>query len=69
MKIDRHGRAKIITQQEIQLLFSQGLTIDRDRALFGICLYTACRIAEACTLRRKDVFDEKRRVRPELIIR
>jgi integrase/recombinase XerD len=32
-------------------------------------LYTACRIAEACTLRRKDVFDEKRRVRPELIIR
>lgn len=69
MKIDRHGRAKIITQQEIQLLFSQGLTFNRDRALFGICLYTACRIAEACTLRRKDVFDEKRRVRSELIIR
>ncbi|AFZ33585.1 MULTISPECIES: site-specific integrase [Cyanophyceae] len=69
MKIDRHGRAKILTQAEIQLLFSQGLDNNRDRALFGICLYTACRINEACTLRRKDVFDEKRRVRPELIVR
>ncbi len=69
MKIDRHGRAKILTIEEIQLLFSQGLQNNRDRTLFGICLYTACRIAEACTLRRKDVFDEKRRVRPELIIR
>ena len=26
MKIDRHGQAKILTQAEIQLLFSQGLT-------------------------------------------
>jgi hypothetical protein len=25
MKIDRHGQAKILTQSEIQLLFSQGL--------------------------------------------
>jgi integrase/recombinase XerD len=35
MKIDRHGQAKILTQSEIQLLFSQGLQSDRDRALFG----------------------------------
>lgn len=69
MKIDRHGRAKILTQAEIQLLFSQGLQTKRDRTLFGICLYTACRIAEACTLRRADVYDSSRRVRPELIIR
>lgn len=69
MKIDRHGRAKILTPIEIQLLFNSGLQNSRDRALFGICLYTACRITEACTLRRKDVFDEKRRVRSELIIR
>lgn len=69
MKIDRHGKAKILSQQEIQLLFSEGLTTSRDRALFGICLYTACRISEACTLRRVDVFDKSRRVRPELIIR
>jgi integrase/recombinase XerD len=64
-----HFFCHISAQSQIQLLFSQGLTNNRDRTLFGICLYTACRIAEACTLRRKDVFDEKRRVRPELIIR
>ncbi len=69
MKIDRHGRAKILTTSEIQLLFNEGLQNSRDRALFGVCLYTACRIEEACTLRRKDVFDAKRLVRPELIIR
>jgi integrase/recombinase XerD len=69
MKIDRHGRAKILSVAEIQLLFNKGLHSSRERALFGICLYTACRITEACTLRRKDVFDEKRRVRPSLIVR
>lgn len=69
MKIDRHGRAKILTTEEIQLLFNKGLQNSRVRALFGICLFTACRIQEACTLRRKDVFDEKRLVRSELIIR
>jgi integrase/recombinase XerD len=69
MKIDRHGRAKILSPIEIQLLFNQGFVTARDRCLFGVCLYTACRIQEACTLRRKDVFDEKRRVRSELIIR
>lgn len=69
MKIDRHGRAKILTQSEIQLLFSEGLQTTRDRCLFGICLYTACRIAEASSLRRADVYDKSREVRPELIIR
>ncbi len=49
MKIDRHSQAKILSQSEIQLLFSQGLQSDRDRALFGICLYCCCRINEACT--------------------
>ena len=69
MKIDRHGQAKILSLAEIQLLFNKGLHESRERALFGVCLYTACRIEEACTLRRKDVFDAKRLVRPELIIR
>ncbi|MHC5830964.1 MAG: site-specific integrase, partial [Nostoc sp.] len=40
MKINRHGRAKVLTQQEIQLIFSDGLDNNRDRALFGVCLYT-----------------------------
>ena len=69
MKIDRHGRAKLLTIAEIQLLFSQGLQSNRDRALFGVCLFTACRINEACTLNTADVYDSKGRVRPELIIR
>ena len=69
MKIDRHGRAKILTQAEIQLLFNQGLESNRDRALFGICLYTACRINEACTIRTVDVYDTGGRVRTELTIR
>jgi integrase/recombinase XerD len=63
VKNDRHGKAKILTQSEIQLLFSQGFQEERDseallltadRALFGICLFSACRIREACTLRVTD---------------
>lgn len=69
MKIDRHGKAKILTQPEIQLLFNQGLTTNRDRALFGVCLFTACRINEACTLKTVDVYDTSGRVRPYLLIR
>jgi integrase/recombinase XerD len=69
MKIDRHGKAKILTQSEIQLLFSQGLQSDRDRALFAVMLYTACRVNEACTLIVNDVYDRKGKVRPVLIIR
>ncbi|MBP0012443.1 MAG: site-specific integrase [Roseofilum sp. SBFL] len=69
MKIDRHGKGKVLTTQEIQLLFNQGLKTLRDRCLFGVCLYTAARINEACTLRRVDVYDKQRQVRPELIIR
>ena len=69
MKINRHGRAKILTLEEIQLLFSQGFTKPRDRALFGICLYTACRINEACTLSFKDVYNAKGKLRGEIIFR
>ena len=69
MKIDRYGQAKILTPEEIQLLFTQGLTKERDRALFGICLYGATRIREACTLRTADVYNRKGTPRDELIIR
>jgi integrase/recombinase XerD len=78
MKVDRHGKAKILSQAEIQLLFSEGLQTSRDseallltadRALFGICLFTACRIREACTLRTADAYDAQGRVLPKLIIR
>jgi integrase/recombinase XerD len=69
MKRDRHGRAKILTQDEIELLFSEGLQTNRDRALFGFCLYTACRINEACTQLTADAYDSKGRVRDEMTIR
>ena len=71
MKINRHGRAKVLTFSEIELLFNEGLIIKpaRDRALFAVCLYTACRIRECVTLEIEDVFDLKQQVRPELIIK
>jgi len=69
MKINRHEKAKILSQSEIQLLFNEGFQSDRDRALFGVCLYTACRINEACTLNTQDVYDKKMRVRGEIIFR
>lgn len=69
MKIDRHGKAKILTPEEIQLLFNKGTDKDRDRVLFGVCLYTGCRINECVTLQKIDVYDQYGKVRPELIFR
>lgn len=56
MKINRHGKAKILTPDEVERLFREGLHNTRDRALFGVCLYTGCRIAEACSLRTEDIY-------------
>jgi len=59
-------------------LFSQGFQTSRDseallrsadRALFGICLFTACRIREACSLYTIDAYEPTGKVRPVLIIR
>ncbi|MCC5622488.1 site-specific integrase [Nostoc sp. CHAB 5715] len=69
MKINRHGRAKVLTQSEIQLIFNHGLDNDRDRTLFGVCLFSACRIRECCTLLTQDIYTPKGNVRPRLIIR
>jgi integrase/recombinase XerD len=69
MKRERHGRAKILTPDEIQLLFNEGLDTLRDRALFGFCLYTACRINEAVTQLKSDAYDPTRAVRPDMTIR
>lgn len=69
MKIERHGQAKILTQQEIELLFNKGLLSSRDRTLFGVCLYTACRIAEACSLEVLDIYTARGTVRPTINFR
>lgn len=68
MKVNRYGKAEILTSDQINLLFSEGFTKPRDRALFGVCLYGATRINEACTLLRGDVMGFKG-VRDKLVIR
>lgn len=55
MKVDRHGQAKILTSEEIEQLFTYGFQSERDRALFGICLYCGCRISEALALTTDDI--------------
>ena len=55
MKVNRYGQAAILTAIQINLLFNEGFTKPRDKALFGVCLYAAARINEACTLLRGDV--------------
>lgn len=69
VKVNRHGKAKILNHDEIQLLFNEGLHNLRDRTLFAVCLFTAARINEACTLHTLDVYDRRGRVRPELTFR
>ena len=68
MKINRFGKAEVLTPDQINLLFNQGFVKPRDLALFGICLYAACRINEACTLFTRDVFGNNG-VRPVLLLR
>ena len=55
MKINGYGRARVLTASEIDKLFAWGLTTKRDRALFGLCLHTGCRISEALALTLKDL--------------
>ena len=55
MKVSGNGQGKILTPDELRLLFTDGLTTPRDRALFGICLYTGCRVSEALALQTTDI--------------
>ena len=55
MKVQGNGQAKVLTSGELALLFEKGFVSPRDRVLFGICLFTGCRISEALGLRREDV--------------
>lgn len=69
MKRDRHGKAKILSHEEIQLLFTDGLKTTRDRTIFATALFTAARINEVVTLLSADVYDPKGQVRSHLTIR
>ncbi len=55
MKVEGNGQGKILTPDELRLLFTDGFTTSRDRALFGICLYTGCRVSEALALQTTDL--------------
>lgn len=55
LQVNRFGRAEILSTQRISLLFGEGFVKPCDRALFGVCLYAAARINEACTLLWGDV--------------
>ncbi|MUL39444.1 tyrosine-type recombinase/integrase [Gloeocapsopsis dulcis] len=55
MKVDGNGQGKILTPEELRLLFTEGLRSPRDRALFGICLFTGCRVSEALALQTSDI--------------
>ncbi len=63
MKVAGNGQGKILTPEELRLLFTEGFVRERDgcarrtrhRALFGICLYTGCRVSEALALQTSDI--------------
>jgi len=55
MKVSGNGQGKILTTDELRLLFTDGLRSPRDRALFGICLFTGCRVSEALALQTTDI--------------
>ena len=55
MKVAGNGQGKILTPEELKLLFTEGFVRERDRALFGICLFTGCRVSEALALQTTDI--------------
>ena len=55
MKVDGNGQGKVFSPEELRLLFSEGLRSPRNRALFGICLFSGCRVSEALALQTTDI--------------
>lgn len=49
-KVKGSGQAKILSQDDLSRLFAAGFQSRRDRALFGICFFTGCRISEVLQL-------------------
>ncbi|HEY9297978.1 MAG TPA: hypothetical protein VIQ31_16785, partial [Phormidium sp.] len=68
MLINRNGQAKVLTQSEIRNLFTSGFKRARDKALFAMAFYTACRVSEARQMHFVDAFHNDI-VRDDIIIR
>ena len=68
MKINGNGQAKILSPDEMNRLFDRGFKCARDKALFGICRYTACRFSEARKVMYIDAFNGEE-VRSKIMFR
>ena len=55
MKTKGNGRAKILTQAELDRLFERGFVTPRDKLLFAVTYYCACRVSEALSLTAQDL--------------
>lgn len=55
MKVDGNGQAKVLLQTELDRLFERGFQSPRDKLLFAICYYCACRVSEALALTTDDI--------------
>lgn len=55
MKVKGNGRAKVLTQAELDRLFERGFIAVRDKLLFAITYYCACRVSEALVLTSDDL--------------
>jgi integrase/recombinase XerD len=55
MKVRGNGQARVLSKDELDLLFGRLLDNPRNALLFAICFYTACRISEALTLEGSDI--------------
>ncbi|MBW4422249.1 MAG: site-specific integrase [Myxacorys californica WJT36-NPBG1] len=77
MKVNCHAQAEILSTREINRLFEAELTCDcdcsarfhRNRALFGVCFLTGCRISESCSLLTPDIYGANGSVRTKLTFR
>jgi integrase/recombinase XerD len=55
VKVKGNGRAKILTQAELERLFARGFLTPRDKLLFAIAYYCACRVSEVLALTAEDL--------------
>jgi integrase/recombinase XerD len=55
VKVKGNGRAKILSQAELDRLFERGFVTPRDKLLFAATYYCACRVSEALALTAEDM--------------